>query len=220
MPSVKRIVLIRHAISAANRDGLVAGQLPSYLTEEGHAQAARTAVALQQRYEDVGTIARSDLKRVAETSAPFEAVIDAPVVIDPRWREQSAGRLGGLTRPEVDAADPEAAAAWKAGVDVAAADGESLGEVGVRAHAAMDDLIAKAAGPTVLVFTHGGTIRALVARVLGLPANSVRKLAPVGNATISEFKVGSRGPTLRLLGLDSHLHDTQVLARPEAMPSC
>lgn len=216
MPVLERLLLVRHGLSEGNVSGTVDGQLDSPLTALGHEQAARTACFLGARYPTISAIWRSDLVRVAQTAAPTEQHFAVPVTVDPRLREQDLGRLSGLSRAEVDAGDPSAAAAWREGRDVPIADGESMGEVAVRARVALDEAIDSDAGATIAVFTHAGTIRAVIASVLGIPMGEMRRLTAISNASVSALKVRSRGLVLERISSDDHLHDSLAQAAADA----
>jgi broad specificity phosphatase PhoE len=207
MPPVERLLLVRHGLSEANVAGVVDGQLDSHLSRLGHEQAVRTAWYLGVRYPTISAIWRSDLTRVAQTARPTEQRLAVPVTVDERLREQDIGRLSGLTRAEIDAADPGSAAAWREGRDVPVADGESMGDVASRAREALEDAISSDAGPTIAAFSHAGTIRAVIAAVLGIPMGEIRRLAAITNASVSELKVRSRGLALERISSDDHLRD-------------
>ncbi len=91
---------------------------------------------------------------------------DGPVATDPRLHELNFGAWEGrhwdeLPRTEVDA--------WGADfVNRAPPGGESFAQLSARAKACLADLLRRHAGETLVLVTHGGIIRALLATRSGL----------------------------------------------------
>jgi glucosyl-3-phosphoglycerate phosphatase len=183
-----RLVLVRHGETEWNADGRWQGHGGGGLSVRGREQARRTAESLMREIGDIALIARSDLRRVAETAEPLEAD-GAPVRVDPRLRELDCGSWAGLTHAEIAEADPERYAAWQAGADVAPGGGERVADMQARVTAALTEHLDELGdGGTAVVVTHGGPIRVGVA---GLRGRSVTALdeacAPVANCSITEL---------------------------------
>lgn len=179
-----RLVLVRHAESEWNAQGRLQGQGGTGLSNLGHRQAAALSLYLQQRFPRVDLVVASDLQRVTETAAPWLARVGLDVRVDKQWREIDVGTWSGLTWAEVQAQDPRRYAAWRDGSDVRRGGGETFAEFRVRTAAAMAAL--RGAGETVIVFTHGGSVRFAVAAALDLPPMGEVALAPVGNCSVTE----------------------------------
>ena len=197
-----RVVLVRHGESQWNAEGRLQGQGGTHLSALGERQAIATADHLAQRYPTVHAV-RSDLERVVQTAAPWEARVAAQVTVDVRWREIDVGSWSGLTWAEVEATDPETLAAWRAGTDVRRGGGETFAELRARTVEALHALVGQA--DTVIVFTHGGCIRLGVAAMLGLPLMGERALGPVGNCSVTELELGGDQPVLRSYNVREHL---------------
>ena len=202
------VVLVRHGESLWNAENRLQGQGGSGLSPLGEAQAQATAEYLRHRYPDASRAERSDLERVEQTAAPWLAVSEVPVRVDIRWREIDVGTWSGLTWPEVAEKDPDTLAAWRAGTDVRRGGGETFAELRIRTSAALQDL-AREAG-TVVIFTHGGSIRLGVAAAIGLPVMGEHALGPIANCGITELALDERGT--RLLSYNVHDHLSAVTA--------
>lgn len=196
------VVLVRHGQSRWNAQGRLQGQGGTDLSDVGRAQAAATADYLCAKYPDVIAAVGSDQQRAVETAAPWQAASGVKVRTDPRWREIDVGTWSGLTWAEVEQSDPITLAAWRAGNDVRRGGGETFAELRTRAWAALQDL--RSWPGTVLVFTHGGTIRLGVAAALGLPVMGEHTLGQVANCGVTELSFDA--DRCRLLSYNSRVH--------------
>lgn len=162
------------------------------LTEAGVAQARRSARLLAALKPDV--IVASDLSRAKATAAELSAVTGLEVSHDSGLRESYAGQWQGLTHEEITAQFGEQYAAWKRGEPVRRGGGELETEVADRAapvvSAAADKL---PDGGTLVVVSHGGTIRTTIGRLLGLEARAWEALGGLSNCCWSVLGEGVRG---------------------------
>lgn len=186
------LVLVRHAESQWNAMGLAQGHNGPGLTDRGHYQAARTALALQAAFPDAELIVRSDLVRVADTAQPFEQSTGLPVQIDLRWREIDNGSWAGKPYDQVVAEYPHEIDAIRRGEDAVRGGGESFSHLRRRVGEAVPDVrtagleySTRPEGGTVIVFTHGGTIRAALAEVFALPPSGHRLFEPPVNCSFT-----------------------------------
>ena len=172
------LVVWRHGRTEYNDTGRFQGHLDTPLDPVGHAQARVAAAYLASL--SPARIVTSDLLRASATAAYLGSLCSVPVEEDPRLREVDVGEWSGLSRAEIAARFPEDYAAWLRGEDVRRGGGETSSEVVARALAAVTSRL-PCAGPIVVV-THGGTSRDLVIALLGLPRESRRVFAVLGNA--------------------------------------
>jgi probable phosphoglycerate mutase len=188
----RRLLIVRHGRTTHNADGRFQGHLDTPLDETGRAQAA--AVAHQLRAFEPAAIMSSDSMRAVHTAEPLGALAGLPVVVDPRLREVDMGRWTGLTRAEAEVSFPSEYAAWSEGKDSARGGGETFGEVADRAAAAVEELLASVpAGRALVVFTHGGTARALTGRLLELPWEWSWRLRALDNVRRTVLDESPRG---------------------------
>jgi broad specificity phosphatase PhoE len=168
---VRRVLyLARHGETDWNRVGRWQGHTDVALNDEGRAQAR--ALGERLRGLDIGRVHASDLSRARETAEIAAALlgIGTPVV-DPDLRERSFGVFEGLTRDECAARFPELWTSYRADASRVPPGAEAHEALAVRMHeAVLRAVSAREAdgGAPVLVVSHGGSIRALLARVTGV----------------------------------------------------
>jgi len=167
---VSRILyLARHGETSWNREGRWQGHTDIALNDVGHGQARWLGELLRGR--DIARIHSSDLRRARQTAeAAAEILGVAQVVIDAELRERSFGVFEGLTREECAARHPELWTSYRADPRHVPPGAESQEALAARMHAAVRRAVARlhaSDDASVLVVSHGGSIRALLARATG-----------------------------------------------------
>ncbi|MFD4996518.1 histidine phosphatase family protein [Streptomyces buecherae] len=188
----RRIVLWRHGQTAWNLERRFQGSTDIELTETGVAQARRAARLLAALNPDA--IIASDLRRAAATAAELAALTGLEVTHDPALRETYAGQWQGLTHDEIMARFGDQYAAWKRGEPVRRGGGELETEVADRAAPfvlAMADKLPD--DGTLVVVSHGGTIRTTIGRLIGLDPHTWESLGGLTNCCWSVLGEGARG---------------------------
>ncbi|KNC20521.1 phosphoglycerate mutase [Arthrobacter sp. RIT-PI-e] len=185
-PAGRRIIFWRHGRTEWNRKGLFQGQEDIDLDATGQDQAARAAEVLLTRQPT--RIVSSDLRRARDTALALASLTGLEVRHDARLRETDAGRWQGLSFAQIDERFPEDNAAWRGGdPEVRAGGAESRLDVGRRMLAAVTDAVAGSSeGETLVVVSHGGSIRAALAALMGLPPERWGALAGLSNCHWSE----------------------------------
>ncbi len=159
------LCLIRHARSTWNAEGRLQGQANPPLDELGREQAR--ALAAHLRHETFHAIYSSPLARARETAEVIAAPHGLPVRFDDRLMERHLGEWTGLTGDEVNDRYPERADGnWRV---VGPPGGENQAALIARAAAAFSEIVAVHPEETVAVVSHGGTLNAYLALLLGLP---------------------------------------------------
>lgn len=181
-----RLVCVRHGETSWNTEGRWQGQAGAGLNDRGRAQARATASHLATRFGDAALIARSDSQRVAETAEPLTRLLDVPVLVDARLREVDVGTWSGLTRPEVERADPAGWASYQRGAAHRVGGGETVEEVRARALAVVHEVVERVDGGTAIVISHGWTLRILGAALLG---DEPDRLPRVANCSLTVLDV-------------------------------
>ncbi|MGR3938034.1 histidine phosphatase family protein [Streptomyces sp. BRA346] len=188
----RRIVLWRHGQTAWNIERRFQGSLDIELTDTGVAQAHRAARLLAGLRPDA--IIASDLKRVMATAAELAAVTGLTVDHYAGLRETYAGEWQGLTHEEIIERFGEQYAAWKRGEPVRRGGGELESEVADRAAPVVQEAAEKLPdGGTLVVVSHGGTIRTTIGRLLGLESHTWEALGGLSNCCWSVLGEGARG---------------------------
>lgn len=162
------------------------------LTAEGVAQARRAARLLASLRPDA--IVASDLQRVVATANELASLTGLPVSYDSALRETYAGAWQGLTHEEIVERFGEQYQAWKRGEPVRRGGGELETEVADRAAPVVLHHADKLPDDgTLVVASHGGTIRTTIGRLLGLEAHHWEGLGGLSNCCWSVLGEGARG---------------------------
>jgi probable phosphoglycerate mutase len=175
-------VLWRHGRTSWNAVDRFQGHLDIALDEVGRDQARRAAAVLAALRP--AAIMSSDLVRAVDTAAALAAVTGVEVTVDPRLRETYGGWWQGKTVEEIRSNDAASYDAWRydSHVDVPAGGGETRSQLAARVLPAITGaVLAAAAGSTVVVVSHGGTLRTATGALLGLPTVSWSALAVLAN---------------------------------------
>ena len=161
------ILLTRHGQTDWNLGGRVQGHTDIPLNATGVAQAR--ALADELAAEQLVAVYSSDLGRARDTAAIVAELHGLAVTVDPDLREKNFGSWEGLTDTEIGERFPDAVRGrW--------GDGETTDAVGVRAVAAVDRIRELHPIGGVLVVSHGGPLRALLAH-FGVEHGAIRNCA-------------------------------------------
>ncbi|MFE6130167.1 histidine phosphatase family protein [Streptomyces sp. NPDC056437] len=188
----RRVVLWRHGQTAWNLERRFQGTTDIELTEDGVAQARRAARLLASLKPDA--IISSDLQRAAATASELAEITVLDISYDAALRETYAGVWQGLTHEEIVAQYGEQYAAWKRGEPVRRGGGELESEVADRAAPVVLHHAEKLPeNGTLVVVSHGGTIRTTIGRLLGLESHHWESLGGLSNCCWSVVGEGARG---------------------------
>ncbi|HEY8415773.1 MAG TPA: histidine phosphatase family protein [Thermaerobacter sp.] len=200
------LYLIRHAETDWNRAGMYQGHTDTDLSERGRGQVR----ALARRFAGtpLDLVVSSDLRRACETAAGLvEGCRTAPPLeLDARLREMDFGAWEGLRLDDIRRRYPEDLAAYRADpVDGRPTGGESFRDAGERALAAVTEHAARPGVRRLAVVSHGGTLKALLCLLLGVPLGLRRQLL-IDNASVTAVELRDGEPALlRYLNDTCHL---------------
>lgn len=197
------LLLVRHGETAHNAVGRYQGHVQIELNALGQHQAARVCQRLSQR--SIQAIYSSDLVRCLQTIQPLVAAIGLPLTLDQRLREIDVGLWEHLTIPEIRAAYPGNYAAYRQNPGTTIhVGGESYTHLQLRAVTAIQEIISRhAPDDTVVICTHGGTIRAIACWLLALDVNHYNKMW-IDNCAITTLRIVDGH--IRLLSLNDNAH--------------
>lgn len=178
------LILIRHGVTAWNRERRFQGQIDTPLSDIGLAQARITADRLAGR--SVTALYSSDLRRALQTAEPISAALRLPVRIEPGIRERNYGAFEGRTFDEIQRDLPEAFERWRAReVDFVISEGaETLASFAQRVARAMVEVASRHPGESIALVTHGGVLDCAYRVATGLALDAPRKHA-VLNASLN-----------------------------------
>jgi broad specificity phosphatase PhoE len=152
---VATILLARHGETDWNRDRRVQGHSDTRLNDTGRAQARALAESLAA--ERIDAVYSSDLLRAHETARIVASPRGLEVTALPDLRERHFGSWEGLTDDEVLERYP-----WAAGKPWG--DAETVEEMSRRVLDALDRIGDAHPRGSILVVSHGGPLRAVLAR--------------------------------------------------------
>lgn len=181
----RTLVLWRHGRTTWNDENRFQGSTDIPLNEVGIEQAERAARLLAALKPTA--IVSSDLTRAKQTAEPLARLTGLPVLLDQDLRETNGGEWEGRVGADIRVTDGATFAAWLDSENVVAGNtGERRSEVAERAHRA----VVKAFAPlpedaTLVVVTHGGASRCLIAHMLGLGTGSWGAIGGLANCAWS-----------------------------------
>jgi probable phosphoglycerate mutase len=185
---VTTLLLARHGETDWNSERRWQGHTDRPLNERGREQARALAEELAGRTIDA--VYSSDLLRARETAEIVAAELGLEVRVEGGLREVDVGSWSGLVHSDVEASDPDGFRRWQEG-GKGWERGESYEEMRARVVAAVIELAAAHPGETLLVVTHGGSIRACRATAAGLTygESRVSGIGSTENCAVVELRV-------------------------------
>jgi len=173
-----RVWLIRHGEPAAHAHGRCYGSLDVGLSESGRMQMALAGEAIRQ--EPIAAIYTSALIRAAESARILAGVLarGGPIEVVDDLREIDFGDFEGKSYDEIAREHPALFRRWMMQpTEVRFPNGESFGVMRARVLAAFERICREREGQTVVIVSHGGVNRALLAWALEMPDGALFRLA-------------------------------------------
>ncbi|MDL5595390.1 alpha-ribazole phosphatase family protein [Bacillus subtilis] len=175
-----RLDLLRHGETELG--GGLRGSLDDALTEKGWAQM-REAVIGQGPWD---RLVSSPLQRCARFADELGARLDLSVSLDKDFQELHFGAWEGQSAAALMETDAEALGLfWANPYGFTPPQGEPVTEFSARVLAAVMRLHAAHAGERVLLVSHGGVMRLLLARARGLPREQLLNVEVAHGALFS-----------------------------------
>jgi probable phosphoglycerate mutase len=166
------LIMVRHGRTALTESRKISGgdgENPD-LSELGQKDASEVATEIA-RVGTSGTfgflakpvvVIHSPIKRAAQTASLIAKKLDAEQVELADLREISFGEWDGLTNEELFVGHEQQYQSWRGSYEVAPPGGESLKDFDVRVNRALDVILEKFSGKTVVVVAHVMPIRGLL----------------------------------------------------------
>jgi broad specificity phosphatase PhoE len=192
------LLLVRHGETSWNVEHRLQGQrsdLP--LTDRGCAQAATLAHFLKSW--KIAAAYRSDSRRARQTAKMICDARGLSLVETQSLRELDFGDWEGLTHDEAQEDDAERIRAWEQDpLNWAPPGGESLERLACRVRSFVERLLGEHADETVLLVSHSGPLRVLLATSLGLAPTDYWRLR-IAPGSLSELHFYPAGGLLTRL---------------------
>lgn len=161
--SVKQVIIVRHGETDYNVQHRWQGHLDVPLNQNGKQQAEALASYFADKAIDA--IFSSDLKRAYGTALAIAKPKKLEVRKDARLREVKLGVFQGLTRTQIQEAYPHESFRWDNDDNFVVPQGESRVQLQKRAYEVWQDVTTHKNLTTVMLASHGGTIRMLLQKL-------------------------------------------------------
>jgi 2,3-bisphosphoglycerate-dependent phosphoglycerate mutase len=184
------LYLIRHGEAISNVEPILGGDKGCRgLTERGLAQARALGRRLEGGEITADVLYASDLPRARQTAEAVAAALGQEIRFDAELQELRPGEADGMRVEEARTRFGTFDLFFKEFYTPIAPGGESWGGFIARASAALERLIARHQGQTVVVVCHGGVIEASFFHLLQLgPAVRARASFHVRNSAITHWR--------------------------------
>lgn len=158
--------MVRHGETEMNVSGVYCGWSDSCLTDKGLLHAKEASVKLKTEKLDI--IISSDLSRTAKTADIIGEFHNTDRIQMNTLREIYFGLWEGLSYNDISETYPKESELWKTDwMAYSPPEGESLLQMYNRVTNAVLAVIDKHKDETILIVTHGGCIRAILAFLIG-----------------------------------------------------
>jgi alpha-ribazole phosphatase len=194
-----RLWLVRHGEPAEETRHRCYGSLDVGLSGKGRAQMAQVAQYLES--ESVAAIYSSPRARALESARILTHVHPCSLEMVADLREIDFGDFEGLPYDEIAARYPDLYRQWmETPTEVRFPNGESFCEMRTRVLRAFEAIRREREGQTVVIVSHGGVNRILIAWALQMPDHCLFRLAQ-DHAALNLLTLIDETPCVQLLNL-------------------
>ncbi len=192
-PRPTLVLLVRHGQTPTTGSTLP-GRAPGlHLAETGQAQAQAAADRIAA-LKDVAAVYASPLERTRETAKPIAAARGLKVQIDRGLLEADFGDWTGAKLKDLMKL-PEWQTVQRYPSGFRFPNGESFAEMQTRIVGALDKLVARHPGETIVAVSHADPIKAALAQALGTHLDLFQRII-VSPCSISAVLYGPTGPAV------------------------
>lgn len=207
MKIAKTIILVRHASTSHNENGLWQGRTDYELSEKGRMEAALLSEQLKDEAFDI--VFHSPMKRVVQTAEIINKHHKAPFKVVDGFIEIDLGDFDGAKHTDILRKHPEIHRNWVLDIDVPIPGGESFNDIYERIRPGVEEVLASA-HKKILVVGHAMVNRAILGRIMDMGPIPARKFR-VENGAYSRFIVYEsrfgKHIALDAWNITSHLQD-------------
>lgn len=202
---MKKIYLLRHGESQWNLLGKIQGQKDIPLTDRGRLQAKLAGDRLSSL--EIDKIYSSDLSRAYDTAKIIGEKLNKEPITNKDFREISFGDWEGLSNKDIGA-NKEQVYLWRNEPEnLQIPGGENLTQVQTRAMEALNKIIQDRKDESILLVSHGVTLKTLVLALLDMDLKFFKNLT-IGNVGLSIIEFRDYNRVLKLFNDRSHLKET------------
>ncbi|MEJ2618763.1 MAG: histidine phosphatase family protein [Candidatus Thiodiazotropha sp.] len=198
MSKITTVDLLRHGEPLGGRR--YRGQIDDPLSDKGW-QEMRDAVSQQRPWQH---IISSPLKRCAAFAIELSDHMDIALSYDDRLKEVGFGSWEGLSGDELRAEDPDQLKRFYHNpIKHRPQNAEPLDRFSERVSQAYEQAVTEHAGQHILLVTHAGVIRCILAHLLDAPIGSMYRFS-IATASLSRIRIETeRPPTILFIGQPS-----------------
>ncbi|MGN1047762.1 MAG: histidine phosphatase family protein [Eubacteriales bacterium] len=200
------LIVVRHAQSIANMNGIFIGHMDLDLSELGKKQAELTAEYLIRENIPIDKIYSSDLLRPYHTVEPYAIKKGMEIIKRKELREIYAGKWEGKKFDELPELYFKTYGVWLTDISKAECDGgETVANLYERINKEIDRIASENDGKTVLIATHATPLRCMIARAKGVGLDGMQNVSWGGNASLNYFTYKDGTLVPEKLGQCDHL---------------
>ena len=192
-PAPTMVLLVRHGQTPTTGSTLPGRAKGLHLAESGLAQAEAAAARIAQ-LRDVAAVYASPLERTRETARPIAAARGLKVQIHRGLLECDFGDWTGAKLSDLRKL-PEWRTVQSYPSGFRFPGGESFTEMQTRMVGAIDELVARHPGQTIVAVSHADTIKAALAQALGTHLDLFQRIV-VSPCSISAILYSAGGPAV------------------------
>jgi alpha-ribazole phosphatase len=173
---VTRVWLIRHGEPADHAKNRCYGTLDIGLSENGRRQMSHVAQHLEA--DPAAVIFASPSSRAQQSASILAANQSRPIEIIEDFREMNFGDFEGLTYDEIATRYPDLYRQWmESPTEIHFPNGENFAAMQSRVLRAFKKILHESEGQTIMIVSHGGVNRILIAWALQMPPESIFRVA-------------------------------------------
>lgn len=156
-----KLILVRHALTVDNQESRLSGHIDSSVSEEGKEQIDKITNYLKDF--DIDKIYTTTSSRTKDTVKKLSELKSIEIIEKESLKEISFGDFEGLTFDEIkDKYPKEFQDMIEKGYEYKYPNGESLIDSYNRVCTELDNIISDCDNQTILICSHGGTIRNII----------------------------------------------------------
>ena len=202
-----KFLVVRHGFSLANQQEIFAGATDIPLSETGLKQANLVSEYLLKNYT-IDAVYSSELTRAKDTVKQVSEHLAIPLITLPAFNEIFGGKWEGVTFAEIYAKYKDDLLTWRNDIyNSRCTGGESFLELKNRVTKGLQSLAfnRENEGKTIVIASHAGAIRSLLAGILNLNERECSELGWVANASTTTIVYDNGKFTVESLGYADYL---------------